>query len=184
MTVRGGGNPRDSAGLAGVDIDDEHYARAPEPVASRGRGSEPPRAGGRQPQAPRGRSSFGLGGLLRLVLFIGVLAGIVLIVSLTVLRPVVAGAVVDWATDNPSALRLPFVADLVREDLGTAMTEPMSSDGGQVEFPSSTAIRRPRSRTGSRSRASWATPGRSSSSRPTASWPASSRPGPTSCART
>ena len=134
MTVRGGGNPRDSAGLAGVDIDDEHYARAPEPVASRGRGSEPPRAGGRQPQAPRGRSSFGLGGLLRLVLFIGVLAGIVLIVSLTVLRPVVAGAVVDWATDNPSALRLPFVADLVREDLGTAMTEPMSSDGGQVEF--------------------------------------------------
>ena len=73
-------------------------------------------------------------GCVRLVLFIGVLAGFVLIVSLTVLRPVVAGAVVDWATDNPSALGLPFVADLVREDLGTAMTEPASTDNAQIEF--------------------------------------------------
>ena len=136
MTIRGGGRPRDGAGdLAGVDIDEEYYARAPEPITNRrGRRQESPRAGGRQPQAPRGSSSFGLGGLVRLVLFIGVLAGVVLIVSLTVLRPVVAGAVVDWATDNPSALNLPFVADLVREDLGSAMTQPASSDGAQVEF--------------------------------------------------
>jgi UPF0755 protein len=137
MTIRGGGRPRDrgAGDLAGVEIDEEHYARAPEPVSySRGRRREAPRAGGRQPQAPRGGSSFGLGGLVRLVLFIGVLAGFVLIVSLTVLRPVVAGAVVDWATDNPSALGLPFVADLVREDLGTAMTEPASTDNAQIEF--------------------------------------------------
>lgn len=137
MTIRGGGRPRDhgAGDLAGVEIDEEHYARAPEPVSyARGRRPETPRAGGRQPQSPRGGSSFGLGGLVRLVLFIGVLAGLVLVVSLTVLRPVVAGAVVDWATDNPSALGLPFVADLVREDLGTAMTEPASTDNAQIEF--------------------------------------------------
>ena len=68
------------------------------------------------------------------LLFIGVLAAIVLVVSLTVLRPFVAGAVVGWASDNPSALRLPFVQDLVREDLGSAMTDPPGADPEQVEF--------------------------------------------------
>ena len=108
------------ANLAGVDIDEDFYARAPDAPASgrRPRGPAEPRAGGRPPQAPRGASGFGFGGLLRLLLFIGVLAGLVLIVALTVLRPFVAGAVVGWASDNPSALRLPFVQDLVREDLG------------------------------------------------------------------
>ncbi len=135
MTVRGGGRPRDSGDhLVGVDIDEEHYATAPEPVVYRRGRPAMGRAGGRPPQAPRGGGSFGLGGLVRLVLFIGVLAIIVLAVSLTVLRPVVAGAVVDWATDNPSALHLPFVEDLVREDLGAAMTDPVSSDAAQVEF--------------------------------------------------
>ncbi|MDP9483323.1 MAG: hypothetical protein M3P84_08895, partial [Chloroflexota bacterium] len=91
MTLRGGGRPRgrDPGYLADVDIAEEHYARAPEPRRGgrRGRGLEPPRAGGRPPQAPRDGRGFGLGGLLRLVLFLGVLAGIVVIVSLTVLRP-------------------------------------------------------------------------------------------------
>jgi UPF0755 protein len=137
MTIRGGGRPRDRGRgyLGDVDIDDENYARAPEPgpTGRRGRGPEPPRAGGRVPQAPRG-GGFGLGGLLRLVLFIGVLAGLVLVVLLTVLRPVAARAVVEWASDNPSALGLPFVQELVREDLGSAMTDPPSSDPEQVEF--------------------------------------------------
>jgi UPF0755 protein len=139
VTVRGGGRPRDESGghLADVEIDEEHYARPLQPLPSagrRGRPPDPPRAGGRPPQAPRRRTGFGLGGLVRLLLFMGVLAGFVLIVSLTVLRPVVAGAVVGWAADNPSALRLPFVQDLVREDLGAAMTDPVSTDPGQVEF--------------------------------------------------
>ena len=137
MTLRDGGRPRDQgANLAGVEIDEDFYARAPDAPASgrRPRGPAEPRAGGRPPQAPRGASGFGFGGLLRLLLFIGVLAGLVLIVALTVLRPFVAGAVVGWASDNPSALRLPFVQDLVREDLGTAMTDPPSSDPAQVEF--------------------------------------------------
>lgn len=91
------------------------------------------RAGGRPPMPPRG-SGFGWGGLLRFALYVGILAALVLIVSLTVLRPVVAQAVVDWAADNPSALRLPFVADLVRENLGARMTGPASSDASQVVF--------------------------------------------------
>ena len=139
MTVRGGGRPRDSQGygLADVEIDEEHYARPPDPGegSRRGRRSpEPPRAGGRPPQAPRASGGFGLGGLLRLIAFLFVLAGIVLIVSLTVLRPVVAGAVVGWAADNPSALRLPFVEGLVKEDLGTALTDAPTTDPTQVEF--------------------------------------------------
>lgn len=135
MTVRGGGRPRDSGDhLVGVDIDEEHYATAPEPVVHRRGRPAMGRAGGRPPAAPRGGGSFGLGGIVRLVLFIGVLAIIVLAVSLTVLRPVVAGTVVDWATDNPSALRLPFVQDLVREDLGKAMTDAPSTEAGQAEF--------------------------------------------------
>jgi UPF0755 protein len=137
MTIRGGGRPRDTRpSLADVEIDDEYYAWAPESTSAgrRGRRPESPRAGGRPPLAPRGPSGFGLGGLVRLGLFIGILAAIVLVVSLTVLRPFVAGMVVDWAADNPSALGLPFVADLVREDLGSAMTDPPSADPAQVEF--------------------------------------------------
>ncbi len=145
MSVRGGGGPRDSGrprdsqayDLADVEIDEEHYARAPEPAARsrRGRGApESSRAGGRTPQAPRAGGGFGFGGLLRLLAFMFVLAGIVLIVSLTVLRPVVAGAVLDWAAENPSALRLPFVEGLVREDLGPALTDAPGTDPAQVEF--------------------------------------------------
>jgi peptidoglycan lytic transglycosylase G len=135
VTIRGGGRPRESgADLSGVDIDEEYYATAPEPVVSGRRRPESGRAGGRTPLAPRGGSGFGWGGVLRLVLFIGVLAGIVLIASLTVLRPLVASSVVDWATENPSALGFPFVAQLVREDLGTALTQPASSDPAEVEF--------------------------------------------------
>ena len=62
------------------------------------------------------------------------LAGVVLIVALTALRPVVNGAILSWAEDSPAALRLPFVADIVREDIGTALTQPVSTDPSQVEF--------------------------------------------------
>ncbi len=91
-----------------------------------------PAVGRRRPRAVAGAS--GSAGSSGCGVFIGVLAIIVLAVSLTVLRPVVAGAVVDWATDNPSALHLPFVQDLVREDLGKAMTDAPSTEAGQAEF--------------------------------------------------
>ena len=132
MTVRGGGSPRDGVRqahpLGEVPIDDDHYARPPaadhQPAPSRDSGRSAGRRG----------SGGGLGGILRLALFIVVLAGIVLVAGLTVLRPVVARAVVDYASKNPSALKLPFVADLVREDLGAALTDPPSTSSTEVRF--------------------------------------------------
>jgi len=142
MTIRGGGSPRDQNPL-GIEprpsrtrqahrideamIDDEHYARPPASV-DLGPASAP-RSSGR-----RGSGGSGLGGLLRLLLFIAVLAGVVLISALTVLRPVITHAVVDYAAKNPSALKLPFVADLVRDDLGTALTDAPSSSATEVRF--------------------------------------------------
>ncbi len=82
----------------------------------------------------RGGGGFGLDGILRFVVFAVVLAAIVIVVGATVMRPVVAGAIVGWAADNPAALRLPFVADLVREDIGANLTAAASEDRTQVEF--------------------------------------------------
>jgi UPF0755 protein len=47
---------------------------------------------------------------------------------------VVNSAILGWAQDSPGALKFPFVADIVREDLGPALTQPVSSDPAQVEF--------------------------------------------------
>ena len=41
---------------------------------------------------------------------------------------------IGWAADNPGALDVPFVADLVKEDLGSKLTDPASNDSEQVEF--------------------------------------------------
>lgn len=144
MTLRGGGSPRDGnpvrsdAGssrvrqahrIDEVPIDDDHFARPPAPI-DRDPGRPLNGSNGRR-EARRGG---GLGGLIRFILFIAVLAGVVLIASLTVLRPVIAHAVVDYASKNPSALKLPFVADLVREDLGSALTDAPSSSPTEVTF--------------------------------------------------
>ena len=82
----------------------------------------------------RGGGGGGLLGIIKFLAFTLVLAAVVLGVGLTVLRPVVNSAVVGWAADNPSALNLPFVADIVRDDLGDDLTEPASTDPAQVPF--------------------------------------------------
>jgi UPF0755 protein len=96
---------------------------------------EIPTHGGRRRRlrgpSPRGG---GLAGFFRFLLFSVVLAGIVLLALVTVLRPLISGAVVGWAGDNPSALGIPFVADMVRDDLGDALTTPPSDDPAQIEF--------------------------------------------------
>jgi UPF0755 protein len=71
---------------------------------------------------------------LRFLIFALVLAAIVLTVALTALRPAIKGLVLTLAEDNPATLQLPFVKDIVREDLGAALTTPASSDSTQVEF--------------------------------------------------
>ena len=60
---------------------------------------------------------------VKFLVFTLVLAAVVLVVSLTALRPVFNNTVLSWAAENPAALQLPFVKDLVREDLGAALTD-------------------------------------------------------------
>jgi UPF0755 protein len=105
VTVRNGRGPREP--------------EMPQWRASDGRGAPPVhlRPGRRDSRGPR------LPGFVRFLLFAGLLAGIVLLVLLTALRPLVRAGVVGWAWDNPNAIvRFPFVADFVREDLGAAAT--------------------------------------------------------------
>jgi UPF0755 protein len=95
---------------------------------------------GNPPVVPRhrngnGRRGFRLPGILRFLLFAGVLAGVVLIVLLTALRPVVRAGVVDWAWSNPSSIvRFPFVGDFVREDLGDDLVAKPGTNSAETLF--------------------------------------------------
>jgi len=111
MTIRGGGRPRDPRGPTW----------SPDPRTLNGR-------------RIRSRNGSSLGGLLRFVAFAVILGGIVLIGGLTVMRPLVSDALVGWAYENPGGLRIPFVAELVRERLGPALTEPASRNPADVTF--------------------------------------------------
>jgi UPF0755 protein len=113
-----------------IPVDTDSYADYGLAERDARRGIYPPaprRGGGR-------RGGGGLLGLVRFVVFAAVLGGLVLVTLLTVLRPLARVAVVGWAYDNASALRIPFVADLVREDLGDGLTLPASTDTTTVEF--------------------------------------------------
>jgi len=126
MTMRSGGRPRDDRAAPVRPYDPDAYATDTVPEFSepiqRGRGG-----GG-------GGGGSGLVGLLKFVIFAVVLGAIVLAVAFTAMRPVVGGAVMAVAEENPAALRLPFVGGIVREYLGAALTAPVSSDAAQVEF--------------------------------------------------
>jgi UPF0755 protein len=84
--------------------------------------------------ADYGSNGGGLRGVLRFVVFLALLAAFVLIVMLTVARPLVRAVVVPWAWNNPSALQIGFVSELVREDLGPALTQPAGSDPTEIDF--------------------------------------------------
>ena len=101
--------------------------------ASDGRGNPPVVSRGRRPS--NGGSRFRLPGVIRFLLFAGILAGLVLVVLLTALRPVLRAGVVGWAWQNPGTImRFPFVSDLVREDLGPALTEPAGTTATETAF--------------------------------------------------
>lgn len=126
MTLRGGGRPRDQrTQTRPVDEsygDEDWRSRDARWVAHQTRNGR------------RGGGGLGIGGFLKFLVFTLVMAAVVLVGLLTVLRPVVAGAIVDWAYDNQGALRVPFVADLVREHLGPELTDKASTDATEVEF--------------------------------------------------
>lgn len=132
MTIRSGGRPRDRRQPHARKFEPDAYAteyvpEAFEPSRRYGDGGDGGRRGG-------GGRGGGLLGVIKFLLFTLILAGVVLVVGLTALRPLVNSAILSWAADSPAALNLPFVADLVREDLGTALTESVSDDPEQVEF--------------------------------------------------
>ncbi len=82
-----------------------------------------------------GGGGFRVPGFIRFLLFSGVLAAIVLIAFLTALRPVLRAGVVGWAWDNPGSIaQFPLVAELVREDLGPALTAPAGTDSTEKVF--------------------------------------------------
>ncbi|HEU0234943.1 MAG TPA: endolytic transglycosylase MltG, partial [Candidatus Limnocylindrales bacterium] len=123
MTIRGGAGPRDDRTQARPadpgTYDDYRPRRDP---------WEPPRR-----RRPTGGSG-GAGGAIRFLVFTLVLAGIVLLGTITVLRPLVGGAVLDWAYKNPGSFDIALIAGLIREDLGPLLTDPASDDPSDVEF--------------------------------------------------
>ena len=131
MTIRSGGRPRERRQPDGRRFESDAYATDYVPVAY-----EPSRRYGNGGNGGRrgGRRGSGLGGVVKFLLFALLLAALVLLILLTALRPLVNNAILAWAADSPAALNLPFVADLVRDDLGAALTEPVSDDPAQVEF--------------------------------------------------
>ena len=125
MTIRDGGRPRDERGVPYVAGSDPYDATTwPGRDAARGANGS----------APRRRGGSGLGGLLRFLIFALVLAAVVLGAAVTILRPIVRGEIVGWAADNPAALGLPFVADLVREDLGPSLDHAPSDSPIEAPF--------------------------------------------------
>ncbi len=128
MSIRRGRNPRD--GARPMEPGAYDAAEMPSWRASDGRGGPPD---GRRPDR-RGPHATGLPGLLRFFLFAALLAVLVVVAGLTALRPLVRAAVVGWAWDNPGSLRLPFVADFIREDLGAALTDPAGGADDEIVF--------------------------------------------------
>ena len=125
MTLRSGKRPRDAREWQARPFEPDAYA-----TDSADDYGEPPR----RRRNGGGGSGSGFLGLIKFLVFALVLAGVVLLVALTALRPLVKDVVLSVAQDNPAALQVPFVKDLVREDLGASLTDPVSDDPTQVEF--------------------------------------------------
>ena len=126
MSIRGGRGPRDPG-----NTPEDDGVRRVNPYMRTGRYGRGPGSQGRYGAYGNGS---GIGGVLRFGVFLIALAAVVLIAMVTVARPIVRAVIVPWAQDSPSALRIGFVADLVREDLGKALTDPASGDSTQVVF--------------------------------------------------
>jgi len=115
-------------------------AGTPRTVAQRQGGNRDGGFGGGYGRAPRDRYRYpderrgGHGSVLRFLIFLAVMAGLVLAVLFTVGRPIARSVVASFAEDNPSALKIGFVADLVAEDIGPALTAKASDDDTEVDF--------------------------------------------------
>jgi UPF0755 protein len=135
MTIRSGGRARGTSQAHPAErgtYDETWQPRyEPEMHGSGGSGGGP---NGDYNGWSNGKQRRGIPGFLKFLVFALVLAAIVLATLVTILRPLVRDTVLGWAGDNPAALGVPFVADLVREDLGTKLTDAASADSTQTVF--------------------------------------------------
>ena len=137
MTVRGGGKPR-GAGVGGVASEeprrpvidsgwDDYIPPDPAEIAA-GRG---PRPFATRRDYRKDRFS-GLSPILRFIAFAFVLGGLVVGGLFFVALPVVRNGIVDWAAENPTALQLPFVSDIVRGSLWSSISQPVDATDTEV----------------------------------------------------
>lgn len=82
----------------------------------------------------RDRVGRGVGVIVGLVLVVAVFVVVGGVLFMTVLRPAIGGWVTGVAYDNPSLLGIGWVSDLVRDDLGPALTDPAGSSTADVTF--------------------------------------------------
>jgi UPF0755 protein len=126
MSVRGGGRPRDGARPSGSSRSSGYDTGVGQPW------KRPPARHRTERYAPRRGS--GLSGLVRFGLFSVILGGVILFVLATALRPLTRSVIIGFAFDNPGSMRIGFVGDLVREELGASLTDPASNDSSEIEF--------------------------------------------------
>jgi len=124
MSLRGGRGPREPMV--------HEPSKTTNPYVRSGRYGQGP--GDPRRHGPYGSRGGGLGGLIRFLAFILVLAAVVLVTLSSVARPVLVAFVVPFAENNPGALRIDLVADIVREDIGEELTTAASDDPTAVEF--------------------------------------------------
>jgi UPF0755 protein len=98
-------------------------------------GSVPKQAAAAESRRDYKKSRSGIGSVLRFAAFTLVLASLVLGLLYSFARPAVFHAIANWGAENPTALELPFVKDIVRSDLGSSLTAPMdAADARQIVF--------------------------------------------------
>lgn len=133
MTLRGGGKPRsgstpgaanDQASRRIVDPGWDDYIPPDAEEIATGR-----RAATVDTRRDYRRSrSGGPGRILRFVLFAAIVGSVVVGGLYFVARPIVVNGIVSWAAENPTAQKLPFISNIVRGELGTSLTEPVSAN--------------------------------------------------------
>ena len=75
----------------------------------------------------RSSRSSGRGHFIRFAIFTLLLGGLVVGGLYFVARPIALNGIVDWAADNPTALKLPFISEIVRSELGSSLTQPVDA---------------------------------------------------------
>src|ERR1035437_2494469 len=145
MTLRNGGRARSNPGGHGPRSDDPSAKRPVldtgwsdyepnEPAGSAGVPKRTPEWGD-PPRNYRSSRSGGFGTVARFAVFAVVAAALVLGGLFFVAKPIVSSSLANWAAENPTALKLPFMADIVRSELGTKLTQPVNAaDSTNVAF--------------------------------------------------